>query len=136
MGAAEILAVHVEWAEAENRHDLSRHGEFLHDDIEVHQLGGVLVEGLDAYLSMMETLYAGMADFHTVIDDRFATDDRVVCRWRSSGVHASDDLFQVPATGRHIEFPGISLWEFEGAKARRGWTFSDLATIMAQVLAP
>lgn len=136
MGAADNVAVHVEWAEAENRHDLSRHSEFLHDDVEVHQLGGELVQGLDAYLTMMEGLYAAMTDFHTIIDDRFATDDRVVCRWRSSGTHASDEQFKVPATGKHIEFPGISLWEFEDGKARRGWTYPDLATIMAQVLSP
>ena len=39
MGAEQNLAVHTAWADAENRHDLSRHHEFLHDDIVVHQAG-------------------------------------------------------------------------------------------------
>ena len=44
-----------------------------------------------------------------VIDDQFATDDRVVCRWRINGTH-SKDSFGFPATGKHIEYAGMSAW--------------------------
>ena len=40
MSARENLAVHTALTEAENRHDLSHHRDFLHDDIELHQVGG------------------------------------------------------------------------------------------------
>jgi hypothetical protein len=33
MGAHENLAVHREWTDAENRHDLTRHAEFVHADM-------------------------------------------------------------------------------------------------------
>jgi len=132
MGAEENLRVHTRWAEAEDQHDLSHHEEFIHDDIEVTSPGGELVVGIDAYRAMMQASYEGLPDFHVVLEDQFATDDRVVCRWRGSGTHKGE-LFGIPATGKQIEYIGMSLWEFDGGKARRGWIFPDIASLMAQV---
>jgi len=67
------------------------------------------VVGIAAYRSMMETAYDGMPDLLVVLDDQFATDDRVVCRWRINGTH-SKDSFGFPATGKHIEYAGMSAW--------------------------
>ena len=132
MGAAENLAVHTAWAEAENRHDLSRHHDFLHDDIEVRLSGREPIIGFDAYMAMMEENYSALDGFETVLDDQFATDDRVVCRWLSKGVH-SGELNGIPATSKHIEFAGVSLWEFDNGKARRGWVFPDIAALISQL---
>jgi steroid delta-isomerase-like uncharacterized protein len=133
VGATENLDLHARWAKAENEHDLTHHGEFLHSDIVVVAPGGARYEGLAAYITMMEESYAGLDDFHTDIDDRFATDDRVVCRWRTSGTHRNDH-FSIPTTGKHIEFPGVSLWEFDDGKARSGYVFPDVASIMTQLM--
>ena len=58
MSATENLAVHTRWSDAEDRHDLSHHGEFIHSDIEFHVPGRLPVAGLDGYLAMMEANYA------------------------------------------------------------------------------
>jgi steroid delta-isomerase-like uncharacterized protein len=126
------VAVHTAWTEAENRHDLTHHGDYLHDDIRFHQPGSEPLVGLDAYVTMMQALYAGLEGFSVSLDDQFATDDRVVCRWRARGTH-SGEFFGLPATGKRLEFPGISLWEFDGGKARRGWSFPDIASLMTQL---
>jgi len=133
MGAAENLAVHAALTEAENRHDLTHHHEYLHDDIEFVVPGSDPIVGLEAYKSHVEPTFAALEGFRAVLDDQFATDDRVVCRWRASGVHVGD-FFGIPATGRTVEFAGISLWEFEDGKARRGWSFPDAAALMTQLL--
>ena len=133
MGAAENVAVHSRWTAAEDRHDLSHHHEFIHDDIEVHMPGSEPIVGLDGYVAMMDMNYAGLKDFHVVLDDQFATDDRVVCRWRTSGVQ-SGELFGLPATGKPVEFAGVSVWEFDHGRARRGWVFPDIAAVMAQLM--
>jgi predicted ester cyclase len=133
MSAADNRAVHTRWTQAEDDHDLSHHGDFVHDDIEVNRPGSEPVRGLGGYVAMMEETYAGLDGFRVELDDQFATDDRVVCRWRTIGTHTGD-LFGLPPTGKRIEFPGASIWEFEGGKARRGWTFPDIASIMAQVM--
>jgi steroid delta-isomerase-like uncharacterized protein len=132
MRADENLATHSAWTTAEDRQDLSRHHEFLHDDIVVNQAGGEPVVGLEGYITMMEATYKGLPDFHVVLEDQFATDDRVVCRWRAAGTHEGD-LFGIPATGKEIEYTGVSLWEFDRTKARRGWIFPDIASLMAQL---
>lgn len=133
MGAEQNLSVHTAWADAENRHDLSRHREFLHDDIEVHLAGREPFVGFDAYMAMMEENYSALDAFHTVSEDQFATDDRVVCRWLSTGIH-SGELNGMPATGKRIEFAGVSLWEFDHGKARRGWVFPDVAALISQLM--
>jgi len=131
MGAAENLSVHTRCTTDEDRHDLSHHGDYFHDDIVVHQPGAEPVVGIEAYRAFMEAAYAGLPDFHVVLDDQFATDDRVVCRWRISGTHTADS-FGFPATGNFVEFAGVSVWEFENGKARRGWIYADLPSMMAQ----
>ena len=132
MTGAENLATHTAWSDAEDRRDLSHHHDFLHDDIVVNQAGAKPVVGFDAYIELMEATYAGLPDFRVNLEDQFATDDRVVCRWRSTGTH-NGDLFGIPATGRKIEYTGVSLWEFDHGRARRGWIYSDVASLMAQL---
>jgi steroid delta-isomerase-like uncharacterized protein len=133
MGANENLALHRVWADAENDHDISHHEDFLHPDIEVNLPGGERVLGVDGYRAMMASMYAGLPDFHTDIDDRFATEDRVVCRWRSTGTHQGE-YSGFPPTGKRLTFAGMSLWEFEDGKARRGWAFPDVAAVVAQLM--
>jgi steroid delta-isomerase-like uncharacterized protein len=135
MGAEENRKVHTEWYEAENRLDLSHHEDYLHDDIEVCQAGVEPVVGIPAYCEMMESAYATLPDFHTVVDDQIATDTRVIARWRTSATHNSDS-FGFPATGKPLTFSGISVWEFEGGKARRGWIYSNLPMVISQLMAP
>jgi steroid delta-isomerase-like uncharacterized protein len=132
MGASENLAIHTAWTEAENRHDLTHHHDFMHSDIEFNQAGSEPIVGIDDYVAMMEATYAGLAGFSVNVDDQFATDDRVVCRHHSTGTH-NGDLFGLPATGKKLELHGISLWEFDNGKARRGWVFIDVASLMAQL---
>jgi predicted ester cyclase len=43
------------------------------------------------------------------------------------------DFAGFPATGKQIEVPGMSLWEFDHGKARRGWGVLDLASLLAQL---
>jgi predicted ester cyclase len=108
MGAAENRQAHTQWYEAENRNDLSHHEDYFHEDIEVHQPGVEPVVGIAAYKAMFQSAYASLPGFHTIVDDQIATDDRVVARWRTTATHTSES-FGFPATGKPIEFSGISI---------------------------
>jgi steroid delta-isomerase-like uncharacterized protein len=132
MGANENLEVHRQWSEAENRRDLSCLEDFVHPDFEEHLSAGHVIVGVDAYRAGLEGVYKAFPDFHVVIDDRFATDDRVVSRWRMSGTH-ENDFYGVPPTDKRIEWMGISVWEFEGGKVRRGWVMQDETSLMRQL---
>ncbi len=132
MGADENIAVHTAWTDAENRHDLSHHQDFLHEDIELFQAGREPIVGLAAFIANLEAVFAGLDGFRVTLDDQFATDDRVVCRWHGGGTHTGG-LFGLPATGKELELSGISIWEFDNGKARRGWVIMDVASLMAQL---
>jgi steroid delta-isomerase-like uncharacterized protein len=132
MGAAENLDTHTRQTEAENRHDLSQHADFLHDDIEFWVAGGMSTTGIDAYCDTVRVAYDGMSDFKVVLEDQFATDDRVVCRWRATATH-DGDYFGIPATGTTVEYTGVSVWHYDGGKARRGWSFPDNLSLMTQL---
>jgi predicted ester cyclase len=56
----------------------------------------------------------------------------VVCRWRATGTH-DGELYGIPATGKAFEYTGVSVWEFDDGKARRGWAFPDNVTLMQQL---
>jgi steroid delta-isomerase-like uncharacterized protein len=133
MGAKENLAVHEQWTDAEDRHDLSHHADFLHNDLVLNVAGQDPVIGLAAYLALVAQTYAALDDYRVTVDDRFATDDRVVARWQNSGVHTGD-LNGMPATGKKLEWAGVSIWEFDDGKARRGWVFQDVAALMTQLM--
>ena len=132
MGAAENLDVHTRWTEAENLHDLSHHADFVHHDIEVRTVGADSTVGIDGLRASLQMLFEGMSDFRVALEDQFATDDRVVCRWRATGTH-DGDLYGLPATGKAVDYTGVSVWEFDGGKARRGWVYIDTATMMQQL---
>ena len=132
MSASKNLEVHTRCTEAENRHDLSHHDDFLHDDIVMHVAGTETTVGIEAYCARVQQGYDGVSNFEVVLEDQFATDDRVVCRWRGTGTH-DGELYGIPATGRSINYTGVSVWEFDGGKARRGWAFPDNVTLMQQL---
>jgi predicted ester cyclase len=129
MGASENLEIHARWAEAQaNQHDLSQHEQFVHPDIVIEHADGKTVVGLAAMRENMEANYAAMPDWHMTPLDRFATDDRVVLRWRVMGT-PTGELFGMAPTGEPIEIEGVSIWEFVDGKAKRGWVFSNAASL-------
>jgi hypothetical protein len=128
VGAAENLAIHIRWSEDNDRHDLSNYHEYMHDDIEVYHLDGSTVSGIEAVAKNMADSIAKMPERRVVVDERFATDDRVVCRWRVSGTPKASPGDQ--AEESPIEIAGISVWEFVDGKARRGWACSNAAFLM------
>jgi steroid delta-isomerase-like uncharacterized protein len=92
------------------------------------------IVGRDAYLAMLAEMYAALENYRVSVEDRFGTDDRVVCRWRNSGVHTRN-LNGMAATGRKLEWTGVSVWEFDDGRACRGWVFQDVAALITQLMA-
>jgi predicted ester cyclase len=75
-----------------------------------------------------EASFAAMPDYRVDLEDQFATDDRVVARWRAKGTPVGE-LWGVPPTGEPIEIEGVSIWEFVDGRAKRGWVYSDAAAL-------
>lgn len=58
MGARENLAGHTASAEAEDRHDLTHHGDYMHDDTEFDPPALEPIVRIDAYVAMMQAIVA------------------------------------------------------------------------------
>jgi predicted ester cyclase len=72
------------------------------------------------------------------IDDRielhetFGDGDRLTSRFTLSGRH-DGDFMGVPATGRAIAMPGITILHFRDGRCAERWTCSDMFGLLVQV---
>jgi len=75
---------------------------------------------------------AGFPDWHTVIEDVIAEDDKVVFRGMASGTHQGEFMGMAP-TGRRVELPGVHIMRIAGGKIVEHWAFSDSGSLMRQL---
>ena len=66
------------------------------------------------------------------IDEVFPVGDRVIVRWHYSGTHRNA-LEGIPATGRHVTGPGISIHRFQGGRIAETFTSWDALGLMQQL---
>jgi predicted ester cyclase len=88
------------------------------------------LEEAKAYLTMFVTAFP---DFTITVDDVVAEGDRAVTRWTFRGTHDGDTEELGPATGRRVEFEGLSLHRTEGDRIVEEWERYDNLAILQQV---
>ncbi len=103
-----------------------------HDPAEPEDL-----RGIEAHKERVAGYRAAMSDLTVTADDVFATGDRVCMRWHVTGTN-DGELQGIPATGKRVEFTGISIDRFDDdGKIVETWDSWDNAGFMAQLgLAP
>jgi steroid delta-isomerase-like uncharacterized protein len=74
-------------------------------------------------------------DHRVVIEDQIAEGDKVVTRVTFKGTH-SGDFNGVPATGRQVEYSGISMDRFVNGKLVEMWHLSNTQGLMQQLTVP
>ena len=123
-----IVRRYVDQVLNEKRHDLAE--EFLVDNIELH--GSGLAPGLDIVKQWLTTFAAAFPDGHTVIEDIVAEGDRVVARITFNGTHEAE-IEGIPATGKKVSMPGITIFRLDNGKIAEGWLLSDNLGMMQQL---
>jgi len=89
-------------------------------------------ENLDAAKQGIIGVRAAFSDFHLTLDDQIAGGDKLVSRWTARGVH-SGVFLGVPATGKHVEVPGIGIFRFENGKIVEAWSLADFLGLLRQM---
>jgi len=112
----------------EKRHDLAE--EFLADNIELH--GSGLAPGLDVVKQWLTMFAAAFPDGHQVIEDVVAEEDRVVARTTFNGTQQGE-MQGIPATGKSVSIPSITIFRMDNGKIAEGWLVSDNLGIMQQL---
>jgi predicted ester cyclase len=86
-----------------------------------------------------EALFRFHAAFHVafpdgkfIVDDMIGEDDKVLIRWTMCGTQTGP-WFNVPATGRKVNFVGMDLWRYADSQLVEAWFVGDNLTLMKQL---
>jgi steroid delta-isomerase-like uncharacterized protein len=112
----------------DRRHDLAE--EFLAENIELH--GSGLAPGLEVVKQWLTMFAAAFPDGHYVIEDVVAEEDRVVARTAFNGTHQGERQ-GIPATGKSVSMPSITIFRLDNGKIAEGWLVSDNLSLMQQL---
>ena len=112
----------------EHRRDLVE--EFLAENIELH--GSGLAPGLEVVKQWLTMFAAAFPDGHMTIEDVVAEEDRVVARTTFNGTHRGE-MQGIPATGKTVDIPGITIFRLDNGKIAEGWLLNDNLGLMQQL---
>jgi steroid delta-isomerase-like uncharacterized protein len=86
----------------------------------------------EGFKEFVSTAQSALDNNALITDDIFAYEDKVVQRWRTTGVHTGTFL-GVPASNKSVEFSGISLYTVRNGKIVEDWTLFDMVGLMQQI---
>jgi steroid delta-isomerase-like uncharacterized protein len=120
------------WDEIWNLGALDVVDEVIAEDYVGHIPAMPEIRGADGFRQLITTYRAAYPDLHLTIEDVIASGDRVVVRWTSRGTNTGD-LMGMPATGKSVVVPGISIFRFEDGKVAEEWEGFDTLGMMQQL---
>ena len=116
-----------------NTQDIDGMFTFYHDDIVWTNVAlEKTYRGKDEVRGFLQELFTGLPDLTFEVTYKFARGNQVAERWMIRGTHLGN-LMGVPATGRHLEIPGIGMVVMRDGKFASDWFLLDLASIMRQL---
>jgi steroid delta-isomerase-like uncharacterized protein len=77
-------------------------------------------------------IWAAFPDAAVEIEDYLESGDKCVARFVMTGTHRGP-FNGVPATGKPIRMPGITIMRFEGSQCVERWSVADFAKVLAQI---
>ena len=101
--------------------------EFIREDLGSHKKYGH--EQLEKVVSEYLTAFPGI---HYQIDKLIEQDNNITVCWRATG-HHKGKLMGIPATGKLINFTGVSILEIEHNAIQKAWYMWDEAGMLRQM---
>jgi steroid delta-isomerase-like uncharacterized protein len=120
-----IVRRYIEQVLNEQRLDLAE--EFLAENIELH--GSGIPPGMEVVEQWLAAFATAFPDGYTIIEDMVAEDDQVVARTVFNGTHKAE-MQGIPATGKAISMPGITIFRLDNGKIAEGWLVNDNLRMM------
>jgi len=101
-------------------HDLDAIDELMTEDYRIWS-GGKLVSGRAEFKEWVRQFQAVYGNAHTEIQETFANaaGDRVVSRWRNTGLN--NGIFGLAPDGRPVAFTGIAIWRVQDGRLAECW---------------
>ncbi len=126
--------------DAFNDRDWDRALEYAEPDIEVTVIPfGMSATGKDGFKGFMQNWVEMSSDLRVEVTHQHPSDNAVVNEIIATGTH--DGPFVTPdgeigPTGRHLEIPGVEVWEVTDGRLRRLRNYVDAASLWRQIVAP
>ncbi|MCW3054698.1 MAG: putative ester cyclase [Chthonomonadales bacterium] len=122
------------YEEVWNQKRPERIAELLASDVIAHGLGpnAADLHGPEAFRQTYETFTGAFPDLKITIEQCVAKGDMVVVLLRCEATHGGDHL-GVPATGKPVTFPVMSMARYREGKIVEGWNVLDLLTAFHQM---
>ena len=119
-----------------NQGDLAVANELISPDCVHHNPGGPPVPGLLALRGWLTLTLSIFPDFHAVVEDEIAEDDRVVQRITCYGTHEGE-FSGVQPTGRQVSFQIIEISRAgPDGRIAEHWSTADLPAVLRQLAGP
>ena len=106
--------------------------EFYAPDVVIHSAAPGLPAGIDGVRATVSMVKGGISDFELGIQFMLADGDKVAAHWTITGTH-SGEFMGVPATGKPIDYYGVSVVRIEDGKVAEIWGASDGLGLMQQL---
>ena len=90
------------------------------------------IRGVAGLREMVESFRSAIAGLRITIDQQFTEGDHVATRYTVRGTHEGD-LMGAPATGRAVEFTGITISRCRDGKIVEEWELVDTVGLLRQV---
>ena len=132
MSAEDNKAIYMRTVEAVNQGDLEASLQFTAPDA---TLNGQPF-GREGDRQRSEMLATAFPDLRYEIEEMVAEGNELVARWRMSGTHQGDlagPTMTIPATGKHIDVWGMSLYRIEDGMAKEIWERFDMMEFLGQL---
>ena len=116
-----------------NRGEIDRLGEFYAENVVRHVPESPdPVVGLEANKEYIRRMRAAFPDTHVTTERAFTDGEMAAVYWVWSGTHLGD-LPNLPATGRKVTLPGISMIRIENGKFAEIWDQDDQLSLLIQL---
>jgi steroid delta-isomerase-like uncharacterized protein len=131
MSPEELKAKSRRVFEAMNQRNLTVLDELWAPDMVVHA-NSMTIQGREAYKQSLLTLFTAFPDLQLTIEDQLAEGDKSVVRYTSHGTNQGD-ILGMPATGKRMQIPEISISRDVNGKTVEQWIIGDSLTMMQQL---
>lgn len=132
----ETIALAVAYVEAWNSHDAGRIAGLLHEDMAYFDASvGDSQRGRQAALdNVIGVFHRAVPDAAwTIRSEPLATDEGIAFEWTISGTNTGDWNPSSPATGRGLQFDGMTILRFNDGKVVYQGDYYDAATVNRQL---
>ena len=132
MSTKENEAIERRFFEAMNERNVAALDKLLADKFVDHSPSGGLTPDREGTKQFFTMAFAAFPDFHSTLEDMITAGDKVVSRFTASGTHKGEWM-GIPATGKRMTSPGISIHRMAGGKIVDNWVSMDMLGVLQQL---